>query len=317
MMSSVSNIGPDAPLEPRLVVGLGSVPASVVQPILGSGFEFVAEPDSNEVERAEAAIVRASEVIGAEELTRMSSMRFLIRTGVGYDTVDIEAARQAGIAVAITPGTNTKAVAEGAFGHILHLLKSLGPYTELIRRGGWSERVNYTVGDLEGATLGLIGYGRIGQRMHAIAEAFDMRTLAYDPGVDVPDGIRADFNELISESHIISIHVPLLPSTRNLIATPQIESMRPGTILINVSRGGLVDLDAAFVGLNNGQLGGVGLDTFSPEPATDHPLFHHEKVVLSPHMMGVSTRSIHASFVAAAESIRSYLDGGNEYTIVN
>lgn len=300
-----------------IVVGLGAVPAEVVAPILGAGTEFIANPGREDIARATAAIVRASAIIGPDELAQMPNIRLLVRTGVGYDTIDIDAARQAGIGVGITPGTNAKAVAEGAFGHILHLVKSLGPFTDLIRRGGWAERTNHVVGDLEGATLGIIGYGRIGRRMHSIASAFDMSLLAFDPVAEIPAEVSAGKDEVIAKSDIISVHVPLLPATRNLISTAEIAAMRPGTILINVSRGGIVDLDAALAGLESGHLGGVGLDTFDPEPAADHPLHHHEKVVLSPHMMGVSTRSIHASFVVAAQSIRSFLDGGSDYTLVN
>lgn len=300
-----------------VVVGLGTVPAEVVAPILGTGTEFIADPGPEDIARATAAIVRASAIIGPDELARMPNMRLLIRTGVGYDTIDIDAAREAGIGVGITPGTNAKAVAEGAFGHILHLVKSLGPFTDLIRRGGWAERTNHVVGDLEGATLGIIGYGRIGRQMHTIASAFDMSLLAYDPVAEIPSEVSADKDGVIANSDIISVHVPLVPATRNLISTAEIAAMRPGTILINVSRGGIVDLDAALAGLESGHLGGVGLDTFDPEPAVDHPLYHHEKVVLSPHMMGVSTRSIHASFVVAAQSIRSFIEGGSDHTLVN
>lgn len=301
----------------RLVVGLGPIPAEVVEPVLGAGFEFIGSPDADDLQNSEAAIVRAAENIGVQELARMPNLRLLVRPGVGYDSVDIDAARRAGVDVAITPGTNTNAVAEGAFGHILHLLKSLGPYTEMIRRGGWSERVDYTVGDLEGGTLGIIGYGRIGQRMHSLAAAFDMKVLAYDPVVEVPSEVRADLSELLAQSTVISVHVPLLPSTKGLISRAEIASMRMGTILVNVSRGGIVDEDAAHEGLVSGRLGGVGLDVFSPEPPNDHPLFHHEKVVLTPHILGISTRASRENYVAAAKSVRSFFSGGHDFTLVN
>src|SRR5699024_715705 len=115
--------------------------------------------------------------------------------------------------------------------------------------------------------------------------------LAHDAAADVPTELRADFDDLLAESDIVSVHVPLLPETRNLISTAEIAAMRPGAVLINVSRGGIVDADAAFEGLRSGHLGGVGLDVFSPEPPGDHPLFHHEKTVLRPHMMGLSRRA--------------------------
>lgn len=300
----------------RRVVGLGPVPAEVVTPILGPDFAFEGVPQESDLQTAEAAIVRAAVTLGEAEFAQMPRLRLVVRPGVGYDSIDLDAAQRAGVAVAITPGTNTNAVAEGAFAHILHLIKSLGPFTELMRRGGWDERVTHTVGDLEGATLGIIGFGRIGQRMRALADAFGMTVLAHDPVADIPTELRAEFDDLLAGSDIVSVHVPLLPETRNLISTAEIAAMRPGAVLINVSRGGIVDEDAAFEALQSGHLGGVGLDVFSPEPPPDHPLFHHEKVVLSPHMMGLSTRASRANYTAAAQTIRSFFGGGNEHTLV-
>lgn len=306
--------GTDSPT--RRVVGLGPVPAEVVAPILGPDFAFADASEESDLQTAEAAIVRAAVPLGEAEFAQMPQLRLVVRPGVGYDSIDLDAAQRAGVAVAITPGTNTNAVAEGAFAHILHLVKSLGPFTDLMRRGGWDERVNHTVGDLEGATLGIIGFGRIGRRMQALAEVFGMTVLAHDPNADVPTRLRANFDDLLAGSDIVSVHVPLLPDTRNLVSSAEIAAMRPGAVLINVSRGGIVDENAAFDGLRSGHLGGVGLDVFSPEPPSDHPLFHHEKTVLSPHMMGLSTRASRANYTAAAQAIRSFFGGGTEHTLV-
>ncbi|MGO1319911.1 MAG: NAD(P)-dependent oxidoreductase [Galactobacter sp.] len=292
-----------------VVVGLGPVPADVVTPVLGD-VEFVSEPTAADLARAQGAIVRAAVNVGVEQLDAMPSLRVIARTGVGVDDVDVAAASERGIPVAVTPGSNTNAVAEGALAHMLHLLKSLGPLTELIRSGGWAERTQIPVGDLEDATLGIVGYGRIGQRVAQLATAFGTRVLAYDPVAPVPADLDAGLQELLANSDIVSLHVPLLESTRNLIDAEALSRMKDGVVLINVSRGGLVDLDAALDALETGRLGGLGLDSFEPEPATPHPLYDHPRVVLTPHVMGLSAKAARATFIDAARAVRAVLDGG-------
>ena len=293
-----------------VVVGLGPVPADVVEPVLGD-VEFVAEPTAADLARAHGAIVRAAVTVGEELLENMPELRVIARTGVGVDDVDMAAAAARAIPVAITPGANTNAVAEGALAHVLHLVKSLGPLTELIRKGGWAERTGIPVGDLEDATLGIVGYGRIGRRVAHLATAFGARVLAYDPVAPVPEDRDAGGLEaLLANSDIVSLHVTLLESTRNLVDTEALSRMKPGAVLVNVSRGGLVDLDAALAALEAGHLGGLGLDSFDPEPATPHPLYHHPRVVLTPHVMGLSAKAARATFIDAARAVRAVLDGG-------
>ncbi|GAB3044112.1 hydroxyacid dehydrogenase [Sediminivirga luteola] len=300
----------------RLVVGLGPVPPSAVEPVLGD-VVFVPEPGPEELAAAEGAIVRASVTVGETELAAMPRLRVLARTGVGYERVDVEAAARRGIPVAITPGSNTNAVAEGAFAHMLHLVKQLGPLTALIRDGGWDERAAIPVGDLEDATLGIIGYGRIGRRVHHLADAFGMRVRAYDPAAEVPGGIRAGtLEELLRGADVVTLHVPLLPATRHLIDAAALELMRPGAVLVNVSRGGLLDEDAVLAALESGRLAGAGLDAFDPEPPAPHPLHQHPRVVLTPHVMGLSRRAAHATFVDAARAVRAVLDGGTPAAVV-
>jgi D-3-phosphoglycerate dehydrogenase len=115
---------------------------------------------------------------------------------------------------------------------------------------------------------------------------------------------------LIESSDIISLHLPLLSSTRNIIDATALERMRPGAVLVNVARGGLVDLDAALAALESGHLGGLGLDSFDPEPAQPHPVYRHPRVVLTPHVMGLSAKASRATFIDAARAVRAVLDGG-------
>ena len=165
-----------------VVVGLGKVDPDLVTGVLGDEIDFVAEPTDADLAVAQGAIVRADAVVDAAFLDRTPRMRVLARTGVGTDLVDLETATARGIAVVVTPGSGTRAVAEGVLAHTMALVKRLGQYTTLVREGRWAERTaGGPPGDLDGATIGIIGYGRIGRRVGELAAAFGMRVLAYDP----------------------------------------------------------------------------------------------------------------------------------------
>lgn len=300
------------------VIGLGPVPKDLVEAELGRGVDFIENPAAEDYAKAEGAIVRAAVKIGPAELDSMPNLKVIARTGVGVDDVDVDAATERGIPVAITPGVNSTAVAEGAFAHMLQLVKSLAPLTEIVRSGGWTERTSVPVGDLDGATLGIIGFGNIGRRVNAIAEAFGMTVLAFDPVAEVPDANKVEtVDEILRTSDIVTLHVPLLENTRHMINTRTIDLMKDGAILINTSRGGLIDEDAALAGLESGKLGGVGLDSFESEPPQPHPLYQHPRTVLTPHVMGLSAKASHATFIAAARAVDAVLKGGRPDAAIN
>lgn len=304
--------------EKTIVIGLGPVPKNLVEGELGRGVDFVESPEPEDYAKAEGAIVRAAVKVGPAELDSMPNLKVIARTGVGVDDVDVDAASERGIPVAITPGVNSTAVAEGAFAHMLQLVKSLGPLTEIVRSGGWAERTSVPVGDLDGATLGIVGFGNIGRRVKAIAEAFGMTVLAYDPVAEVPRANRAEtVDEILRASDIVTLHVPLLETTRHMVDARAVKTMKDGAILINTSRGGLIDEDAALAGLESGKLGGVGLDSFESEPPQPHPLYQHARTVLSPHVMGLSAKASRATFIAAAHAVDAVLKGGRPEATVN
>ena len=301
-----------------LVVGLGPVPDHQTQELLGADFTFVAEPTSQDLEVAEGAIVRAEFYLDKAALESMPKLKIAVRTGVGVDRVDLVSATDRGVSIAITPGANTNAVAEGALAMMLSLSKKLSPLTELVRQDQWSSRDGIVPGDLEGATLGLVGFGRIGSRVAQLSQAFGMRVLAFDPVADVPDNLRAQsMDALLSESNIVSVHVPLNEKTRNLISKREIGLMPQGSIIINVARGGVVNLDAAQEALDSGKLSGLGLDSFEPEPAVFHECFNHPNVVLTPHVMGLSQRARQQTFSAAAQAIKDFFNHTGSVEIVN
>jgi D-3-phosphoglycerate dehydrogenase len=301
-----------------VVIGLGPVPQQQTQDLLGTGFSFIAEPTARDFVKAQGAIVRAEFYLDKAALESMPKLKIAVRTGVGVDRVDLVSATDMGVSIAITPGANTNAVAEGAMAMMLSLSKKLSPLTELVRNNQWSSRDEVIPGDLEGSTLGLVGFGRIGSRVAELAHAFGMRVLAFDPVAEVPANLRAESMEaLLSESNILSVHVPLNEKTRNLISKREINLMPKGSIIINVARGGVVNLDHAHQALVAGKLSGLGLDSFDPEPAVFHECFNHPNVVLTPHVMGLSQRASQQTFAAAAQAIKDFFNQTGSVEIVN
>jgi D-3-phosphoglycerate dehydrogenase / 2-oxoglutarate reductase len=301
-----------------VVVALGAVDPGLVTNILGAGLALVTDPSADDLARAVGAIVRADAVVDATFLNRAPRLRVLARTGVGVDLVDLAAATGRGIPVVVTPGSGTRAVAEGVLALTLHLVKRLAALTELVRQGRWAERITVPIGDLEGATMGIVGYGRIGQRVGELAKAFSMRLLAYDPVSPPPAEIAAtDLARLAIASDVLTLHVPLTDTTHHLVDKAFLDRVRPGTVLVNCGRGGLVNLDAALDALDSGQLAGVGLDVFDPEPPEHHDLFDRPNVVLTPHLMGLSRRATAATFADAARGIADVLAGRRPAAVAN
>jgi D-3-phosphoglycerate dehydrogenase len=256
--------------------------------------------------------------VDSELLARTPRLRVVARTGVGVERVDLDAATARGVAVVITPGAGTAAVAEGAIAMAMHLVKRFGRLTTLVRSGQWAARGTVSVGDLSGSVLGVVGYGRIGQRAAVLGAALGMKVLAYDPVSEPPADVRcADLQDLVSRSDVITLHLPLLESTHHLVGPELLRHVKPGAVLVNCGRGGLTDLDAVYGALQDGRLGGVGLDVFDPEPPEHHPLFDHPDVVLTPHLMGMSRQASAATFTDAAQGILDVLTGHAPAAVAN
>jgi len=291
-------------------VALGPIDPDLVEPFLAPHQRLVLDPTTEELAVAHAAIVRASFTVDAAMLDRMPALKVLARTGVGTDLVDVAEAARRGIPVVITPGTNTTSVAEGVFAHLLATVKRLSTLTTLVRDGRWNDRGAITVGDLDGATLGIVGFGRIGSRVARIATAFDLQVRAYDPYADVPFDYRCEtVEQLLAASDFVTLHVPLTAENHHLIDAARLSLMRPGTVLVNCSRGALIDLDAAHEALQDGRLGGLGLDVYDPEPPEHHPVFDHPNTVLTPHLMGFTQRAMALTIQAAVSGAAAVLLG--------
>jgi D-3-phosphoglycerate dehydrogenase / 2-oxoglutarate reductase len=298
------------------VVALGQVDPALVVPHLPADVTFVAEPTDDDLRAAAGAVVRADAKVDVAMLDRMPRLRVLARTGVGVDAVDVEESTRRGIAVVITPGSGTNAVAEGALAMVLHLVKRLSWTTSLVAEGRWAERGQHTLGDLEGATIGIVGYGRIGRRVGHLAQAFGMTVVAYDPFAP-PSAELVELGELRARADVITLHLPLTDETDHLVDAAFLRDVRPGTVLVNCGRGGLLDLDAAADALADGRLGGLGLDVFDPEPPPHHPVFDRDDVVLSPHLMGLSAAATRDTFAAAARGVTDVLTGQSPAAVVN
>lgn len=224
-------------------------------------------------------------------------LKAVSRYGAGYDRVDIPAARKLGIKVANTPGANAQAVAELSFALLLALARKIPYLHKATAEGGW---VRSTGVELHNKTLGIVGLGAIGRKVALCSAGFQMKVLAYDPYIQEDyckehGIIPASLDTLLSEADFITLHLPLNDDTYHLISEKTLALMKPGAILVNASRGGIIDEEAAFLALSSGRLGGLGLDAFEQEPPGESPLFTLPNVIATPHTgahTGEATRAM-------------------------
>lgn len=256
-------------------------------------------------------VIASTDPFDASVFAACPDLRVIARTGVGVDAIDIDAATRAGVVVATTPGANEEAVADHALAMILALQRRLAENDAAIRAGRWERAGSLTPSDLYGATVGLIGSGAIGRAVIRRLLAFGTTVLVYDPFlVEPPEGtVLVDFPELLERSDVVSVHAPLTQTTRGLLGSEQFAAMKPGAVVINVSRGGIVDELALADALRSGHLAGAGVDTFEHEPLGDSPLRDLPTVILSPHIAGLSHRSIVAMTEQATQAVLDVLNG--------
>ncbi|MFI5371845.1 MAG: hydroxyacid dehydrogenase [Candidatus Eisenbacteria bacterium] len=239
-----------------------------------------------------ALLVRGGTKVTAEVLRRAASLRVVVRAGTGLDNVDAAAAAERGIVVRNTPGANRVSVAELVFALLLEFERHVGEAAAALRAGRW-EKSRFAGRELAGRVLGLVGFGRIGREVATRARAFEMTVRAFDPLLAAwPDGYdwvdRRMLDALLAESDVVSLHVPLDPGTRAMIGARELERMKPGALLVNAARGGVVDETALLEGLRRGRPRGAMIDVFASEPATGHPLVGLPNVIATPHL-GAST----------------------------
>jgi len=235
--------------------------------------------------------------VDADLVAALPRLRHVASYGVGVNHLDLEACRARGVLVTNTPGVVTEATADMAFGLLLAAARRIAESDRLVRRGGWTGiDPAWMLGtEVNGKTLGIVGFGRIGQAVARRALGFSMRVLYSTPReLSFDRAERRSLDELLAESDMVSLHVPLTPATQGLIDRRRIQAMKPGAVLVNTARGGVLDEAALAEALSSGQLGGAGLDVFADEPRVPEALTRLENVVLTPHL-GSGTRETRAA----------------------
>lgn len=292
------------------------------------GAEIVAAPDSDE-----ATLVRLAPESDAiltcfahvtEAVVRAApKLRVIGRYGIGVDNIDVAAATARGIPVTNVPGYCTDEVAEHTLAMILAQARQLTAYDRDVRAGGWSLGAAPQMHRLAGSTLGLFGFGAIAQEVARRASSFGLRVIAHARSATAEQtsalGVeKVTLEELIARSDFLSLHVPLTPETEGIVNAQFLEGMKPGSVLVNTARGGLVDQEALVAALRAGSIGAAALDVFTPErlPA-GHPLLHHPRVLATPHVAFSSEESLAELAERAAQNVATVLSGGRAADTVN
>lgn len=257
----------------------------------------------------EAIVVRSATRVTRRLLKRAERLRVIARAGAGLDTIDVESAVEFGVDVINAPAANTLAVAELTIGFLVALARNVPRGDSALKEGRWIKKELMGSG-LHGKTLGIIGFGHIGQAVAVRAKAFGMRILTNQhrptPELYLEAGVEpVDLYDLLAESDFVTLHVPARPDTEHLIGAEELEAMRSTAYLINTSRGSVVDETALLEALDEGVIAGAALDVFMEEPASDNPLARHPKVIATPHI-GASTED--AQTTAAVEVARQLVD---------
>ncbi|QBJ96294.1 C-terminal binding protein [Rhodococcus sp. ABRD24] len=252
----------------------------------------------------EASVLREAQdaevlLVGYLHITRaiiegLPKLRLIATQSVGVDMVDTAAAAERGISVATVPGAATEEVAVHALAMALSLIRGLPFLDRDVRAGGWDGTAERLLRP-SASTLGVVGMGRIGQRLAALGDGIFGEVVGYDPVLadgQWPTAVRRlEFDALLESSDVVSVHVPLTKQTERLIDAAALARMRPGSFLVNVARGGVVDHDALLASLDRGQLGGAALDVLPVEPPTDQRICGHPRILVTPHAAYLSPES--------------------------
>ena len=257
--------------------------------------------------------------VSAETLRQLRGTRYIGVLATGYDPVDVRAARELGINVTNVPTYGTASVAQLTFALLFELCYHVGLHSEATRAGEWSRSEDFSFWktpliELAGKTIGIVGMGRIGQRVAELAVAFEMRVVAADeikrPVPAWPGFQWYEVDELLAHSDVVSLHCPLMPQTQGIINARSLAKMKPSAFLINTSRGPLIVEQALADALNSGRIAGAGLDVLSSEPpAPDNPLLRAKNCIVTPHIAWATKEARTRLLEAAVANLRAFLDG--------
>ncbi len=277
------------------------------------------------IEDADIVLLNKS-VLTRDILEKCKNLKFISVIATGYNTVDTEAARELGISVSNVPSYGTEGIGQHAFALLMEITNHVGYHDAEVRKGRKAGPEDWCFWDypsieLENKVLGIIGMGRIGQITARAGQAFGMKVLAYDKYKNASlesDTLRyCELDELLSSSDVISLHCPLFPETENIINKDTIAKMKDGVIIINNSRGALIDEQALADALNSGKVYGAGLDTVRNEPiSADNPLLSAKNCYITPHISWTAVEGRQRLATYAIENVKAFLDG-NPKNIVN
>lgn len=272
------------------------------------------------LERAAGAevLITNKTIISAEAMEALPSLKYIGVLATGYNVVDIEAAKKRGIIVTNIPAYSTDSVAQMVFAHVLNITQRVGLYADLNRQGKWANSVDFCYWDtnlmeLHGKSMGIVGYGNIGQATARIALAFGMKVSVYTSKKqsDLPEGIqKMELEELFKTSDVVSLHCPLTPTTKEMVNAARLRTMKPTAILINTGRGPLVNEQDLADALNEGIIAGAGVDVLSVEPPTsDNPLLNARNCFITPHIAWATKEARIRLMQIAVANLNGYLTG--------
>ena len=267
-------------------------------------------------------LIRSATKLTADLIAKGENLKVIGRAGTGVDNVDIDAATKRGIIVANAPEANSVAAAEHTMAIVLALCRNVAQARQSLAEGRW-DRSKFKGSELYGKTLGVAGFGRIGQLVAKMAQGFDMNVIGYDKFVTAErfrelgvEGVESA-DELFAGADFISLHLPKTPETVGFVDADAIAKMRDGVRIANCARGELIDLDALVDGLESGKVAGAALDVFPEEPFTDHPVLARDDVVVTPHLGASTTEAQDRAGIVTAEQVTAALNGGVVTTAVN
>ena len=271
-------------------------------------------PEIMNVARDADALLVTYAKITADMIGQMKKVRIISRFGIGVDNVDLAAATAAGIVVTKVPDYCIDEVSDHAMALLLSLVRKIPASSARAHAGRWEMPAVVPIHRLRGTVLGLVGFGRIPQLVAPKAKAFGLRVVTFDPYVpqtvlDQAGVERVEFADLLKVSDYISIHTPLLPETHHLFSTDAFTKMKPGSVIVNTSRGPVVDEAALAAALDAKQLAGAALDVLEQEPPTSSPLFGRDNVILTPHTSFYSVEALEELQTKAAEEVVRVLSG--------
>ena len=305
---------------PKPVVLIAEELSPATLDALGPDFEVRNCDGANRAELLEAlgkgvdaVLIRSATKMDAEAIAAAKGLRVIARAGVGLDNVDIPAATAAGVMVVNAPTSNIVSAAELAIALLLASARFVSPAHAALRNGKWA-RSKYTGAELFEKTLGIVGFGRIGQLVAHRMQAFGMNVIAYDPYLQPARAAQlnvelVELDELLKRSDFITIHLPKTKETANLIGEEALKKVKPEVRIINAARGGVLDETALYNAIKEGRVAGAGLDVYATEPCTDSLLFELDQVVATPHLGASTDEAQERAGIAVAVSVRKALGG--------